>query len=90
MFLFKVFQFDKFEGEELFKILPEKHPNNAFLVPNLCSFVFLQNFDKFEGADFKYGNNYFQTLPQKYPNKTLPVRNLGIFVFTEKFGNKQI
>ena len=54
---------------------------------NLCSFVFLQNFDKFEGADFKYGNNHFQSLTQKYPNKTLSVRNLGIFVFSEKFGN---
>ena len=46
LFLFKVFQFEKFEGsdfkyENSYLKFYQKHPNNAFLVPNLRSFVFL-------------------------------------------------
>ena len=47
-------------------------------------------FNKSEGADFKYGNNCFQILPQKYPNKPFLNPNLGSFVFSEKFGIGQI
>ena len=53
-------------------------------------FCKILQFDKFEGADFKYGNIYFQSLPQKYPNKAFLVANLGIFVFSEKFGIRQM
>ena len=53
-------------------------------------FCKILQFDKFEGADFKYGNIYFQSLPQKYPNKAFLVANLGIFVFLEKFGIRQM
>ena len=59
----------------------------------IYEFLFLfkvLQFDKYEGADFKYGNKYFQNLLQKYANKAVLVPNLGIFVFSEKFGIRQI
>ena len=44
------------------KILSQKYPNKAFLVPNLRIFFFrkiLQS-DKFKGADFKYDNSFLK------------------------------
>ena len=46
-----------------------KYPNKAFLVPNLGIFVFhtIVHLDKFEGADFKYGNIFFSNSSPKIP-----------------------
>ena len=35
--------------------------------------------NNFEGADFKYDNNFFQILVQIYPNKAFPFPNLVFF-----------
>ena len=72
MFLHKILQLHKFEGVDFqydnsfFKILPQKYPNKAFLVPNLGIFVCrkILQLDKFEGADFKYDNIVFKFQPQ--------------------------
>ena len=45
--------------------------------------------DKFEGADFKYGNRFSLIPVKKYPNKTFLVRSLGMFVFSKNFPVKQ-
>ena len=39
-----------------------KYENEAFWVPNVIHFIFHDTFqlDKFEGADFKYGNSFFK------------------------------
>ena len=43
-----------------------KHPNKAFMVPNLRIFIFATDFalDKFENIDFKYENNFSKLLPK--------------------------
>ena len=53
------------------------------MIPNLDIFVFLPNLqlEKFEGAGFKYDNNFFQIAFQKYPYKAFLVRKLRIFIF---------
>ena len=46
-----------------FLILVQKYPNEAFLVPNLDTFVFflkILQVDKFEGVDFKYENSFLK------------------------------
>ena len=68
----KILQLGKFEGahfkydNSIFEILPQKysnkaflvkkHPNKAYLVPNLGIFVFREilQLDKFEGSAFKF------------------------------------
>ena len=42
-------------------------------------------FNKFEGADFKYDNSVFKILAQKYTSKALVVPNLGIFIISQYF-----
>ena len=39
-----------------------KYQNEAFWVPNVIRFVFHDTLqlDKFEGADFQYGNSFFK------------------------------
>ena len=39
----------------VFKVLAQKYPSKAFLVPNLGIFIHL---DKFEGVDFKCDNSF--------------------------------
>ena len=75
-----------------FKILVQKYPNKAFLLPNLGIFFpwKILQFDKFEGADFKYDNSFLKFYPKNYPNKAILVSNLGIFVFSKKFAIRQI
>ena len=44
-----------------FQIPVQRYSNKAFLVPNLEIFVFFHKklqLEKFEGADFKYGNSF--------------------------------
>ena len=50
-----------------FKILAQKYPNKANLVPNLGIFVFSRKnlqLDNFEGAGFKYDNIFLKFLPK--------------------------
>ena len=85
------------------KILAQKYPNKALLVPNSGIFaLFLDTLqlDKFKGADFKYDNSFFlisspkiskySIFGQKYPNKALLVPNLSIFVSSQNFAITQI
>ena len=60
------------------KILAQKYPNKAFLVPNLgiCPFRKILQLDKFEAADFKYDNSIFKILAQKYLSKAFLVKNI--------------
>ena len=50
LFLHKILELGKLEGTDFkyvnsfFKILAQKYPNKAFLVPNLVIFLFLRNF----------------------------------------------
>ena len=92
----------------IFKILAQKYINKAFLVKNMqishfCSqiqaFLFFRDIlqlDKFEGADFKYGNSFQILAPkypnqaflvpsfcQKYPSKAFLIPNLGISVSSQ-------
>ena len=48
-------------------------------------FCKILQFQKFQGADLKYGNNYFQSLPQKYPIKAFLVPNLRKSLQLDKF-----
>ena len=65
-------KFYKFEGvgfkydKNFSKNLAQKHPNKAFLVPNLGIFLFSQNLqlDKFQGGDLKYNNVVFKFQPK--------------------------
>ena len=49
----------------------------AFFVSNLPILFFrkILQIDKFEGADFKYDNNYLKIMAQKYTNKAFLVKN---------------
>ena len=50
LFLHEIFQLDKLKdinfkyNNIIFQIPSEKHPDQAFLVPNLCIFFFTPNF----------------------------------------------
>ena len=60
------------------KIIAQKYPNKAFLVPNLGIFPFrkILQLDKFEAADFKHDNSIFKILAQKYLSKAFLVKNI--------------
>ena len=76
------------------KFLAQKYRNAAFLVKNtqirhcwsqIEAFLFLHKIlqlDKFEGADFKYGNSFLNFQPKNIQNHTFLVSNLDIFVFS--------
>ena len=68
-----------------YRIFGQKYSNKAFLVLHK-----ILELDKFEGADFKYDNNFFQITAQKYPNKAFLVRNSQIFIFAPNFATRQI
>ena len=55
----------------------------AFFVPNLGILFFhkILQIDKYEGADFKYDNNYLKILAQKFTNKAFLVKNTQIRQF---------
>ena len=63
------------------------------MVSNLdiaVSYREIQQFDQFEGTDFKYENNFLKVLAQIYPNKAFLVTNLDIFTFTRNFVIRQL
>ena len=98
MFLFKIFQFDKFEswdfkyGKSCLKFYQKNTQITHFWsqIYTVLYFCKILQFDKAVGAEIKYGNNYFESLLQKYLNKAFLFGNFGIFVFSEKFGIRQI
>ena len=71
----------------VFKILAQKYPNKAFLIPNLGILFFREilQIHKLEGADSKYDNSFSKNLAQKCPNKTFLVPNLDIFLSSKNF-----
>ena len=71
----------------LFSNSVPKHPNRAFLVPNLGILVFPQilQIDIFQGADLKYDNSIFNILPQKYRNMAYLVKNMEKGIFGPKY-----
>ena len=76
--------------QQFLKILAQKYPNKAFLVPNLDISFFhkILHLDKLEGADFKYDNIFF-----KFQPKNIQIRHLwstiqGIYVVFMKFCNQ--
>ena len=50
----------------------------------------IQQFDQFEGTDFKFENSSLKVLAQIYPNKAFLVTNLDIFTFTRNFVIRQL
>ena len=67
-------------------MLVQKYPNNAFLVPNLGTFV--------ESVDLRYDNVVFKSQPKttqmrcfwsKIVSTAGLAANLGVFVFSAKF-----
>ena len=75
-----------------FKILAQKYPNKAFLVPNIGNFAFPQNFGTWHisGCWFQLWQWFFKILAEKYPNKAFLIPNLGNFVFVQNFAVRQI
>ena len=78
--------------QKLFEILPQKHPNKAFLILNLVVFVFWWNFPvrHLRGYWFQIWQINFQLSEQKYPNQSFLVSNLKILVFASNFVTRKI
>ena len=102
MFFRKTLQIDKFEGGDFksdnsfLKILDEKYPNKAFLVPNLDFLFFCKilQLGKFEGTAFKYDKIIFNFQSNKtnsrISNMTVVFSNyspkiLKLAIFVPKF-----
>ena len=77
---------------DFFKILAQKYPNKAYLVPNLGIFVFSQNLElrQIQGCRFQIWQYCFQIPTQGYPNQTFLVPDLSFFVFSWNFSNTKI
>ena len=73
-----------------FQIPAQKYPNHTFMIPNLDSFIFLSNLqlEKFEGADFKYDNNFFSNCSTKIPKQGIFGPKFKDFYFCTKPWNK--
>ena len=71
------------------KILFQKYPNKAFLVPNLGIFIISWCFaiKQIRRCWFQIWEQFFQIPAQKYPSKAFLVQNLMIF-FSTKLCNK--
>ena len=78
--------------QKFLKILTQKYPNEAFLVPNLGILFFHETLHlaKFKGADLKYDNSFLKILAQKYLTKAFWVTKLGIFILSRNFAFIQI
>ena len=77
--------------QSFLKILAEKYPNNAFLVPNLCIFFEILQLHQFEGTDIKNDNSiFFKIAGQKFPKEVFLVPSIGIYISFQKFAIRQI
>ena len=73
-----------------FRILAQKYPNKAFLLPDLGVLgFFLQNFviRQIKGCWFQIWQYHFQLPALKYPNQVFLVPKLRTFIFCTKLYN---